>query len=253
MTIAEGSGGIATNFAFRICGYTELAKKYSARLVDLNKSPTTKVAVPDGQAVKELQVPKIILDCDVLINMPKLKLYKRVPGRGDWASLAIKNLLGVVPGRGEYSHTKPPEFPIELSREFYTQGGKLFHPVCKQWWCPSGEKKRIHTNLAQGLVDINKVITPALNVIDGIVVSNDIDMTTAKGEPPFELNTILASKDPLALDCIAAKIGGINPFDTLYLKYAAERGVGESDYNRIQVIGTPLDRIVETWNSAFST
>ena len=63
-------------------------------------------------------------------------------------------------------------------------------------------------------------------------------MTTTKAEPPFELNTIFASRDPLALDCIATKISGIDPFDTLYLKRAAEEGIGESDYKKIQVNGS---------------
>ncbi|MHA2361263.1 MAG: DUF362 domain-containing protein, partial [Candidatus Thorarchaeota archaeon] len=171
VTIAEGSGGIDTNLAFRIGGYTELAKRYDVKLVDLNESPTTMVTVPNGQSVQELHVPRIILECDVLINVPKLKLYTRVPGREDWASLAVKNLLGAFPGKGEYSQTRPSGFSAPLSREFLTSEGKYFHPTYRQWWSPRGEKKRIHTNLAQGLVDVNMVIKPALNVIDAIIVS----------------------------------------------------------------------------------
>ncbi len=244
MTIAEGSGGSDTNLAFRISGDIELAKKYGVNLVDLNESPTTRVLVPNGQCVQELQVPRIILECDVLINVPKLKLYPRVPGREDWASLAVKNLLGAFPGKGEYSQTRPSGFSAPLSREFLTSEGKYFHPTYRQWWSPRGEKKRIHANLAQGLVDVNMVIKPALNVIDAIIVSNDVDMTRTRGKAPFELNTVLASRDPLALDCIAARIAGLDPFDISYLKHAAERGVGESDYNRIQVVGTPLKEII---------
>ncbi|MFW9986777.1 MAG: DUF362 domain-containing protein, partial [Candidatus Odinarchaeota archaeon] len=155
--------------------------------------------------------------------------------------------------KGEYSDTRPAEFPIECSPEFYSPEGKLFHPNYRQWWSPTGERKRIHGNLAHGLVDINKVIKPALNVLDAFIVSDDINMTTTKAESPFELNTILASRDPLALDCIAAKISGINPFDTLYLKHAAESGIGESDYNKIQVKGTALKTIIETWKQHVDT
>ena len=247
VTIAEGSGGIDTKLAFRISGYTELAKKYDVKLIDLNESPTMKVAVPDGQCVQKLRVPKIILECDVLINVPKLKIYRRVPRRREWVSLAIKNLLGALPGKGEYSRTRPPGFSVELSREFWTTEGKYFHPAYRQWWSPHGEKKRIHINLAQGLVDVNMVIQPALSVIDGIILSNDVDMTHTRGEEPLELNTILASKDPLALDCTAARIAGIDPLDILYLKHAAERGVGESDSSRIQLLGTPVERIAGAW------
>ena len=68
MTIAEGSGGNNTDVAFRAGGYPELAKQFDANLIDLNEAPTSKVKVTDGYAVKTLHVPKIILDCDVLIN-----------------------------------------------------------------------------------------------------------------------------------------------------------------------------------------
>jgi uncharacterized protein (DUF362 family) len=253
ITIAEGSGGIDTKLAFRISGYTELAEKYDVNLVDLNESSTKNMAIPDGQAIQELQVPRIILDCDVLINVPKLKLYRLIPGQSEWASLAVKNLLGALPGEGEYSHTRPPGFSLRLSKEFLTSKGKYFHSAYRQWWSPRGEKKRIHTNLAQGLVDVNMVIKPTLNVIDAIIVSNDVDMTNTEGKEPIELNTILASQDPLALDCIAARIGGLDPFNISYLKQAAERGVGESDFNRTQILGTPLATIIRAWETGLVT
>ncbi|MFW9968280.1 MAG: DUF362 domain-containing protein [Candidatus Thorarchaeota archaeon] len=247
IVIAEGSGGIDTELAFRISGYTELAESYGVKLVDLNESPSMKVEVPDGQCVHELHVPQVILECDVLINVPKLKLYRRIPGRSDWMSLAVKNLLGALPGRGEYSTTRPSGFSVEMSREFWTTEGKYFHPAYQQWWSPSGEKKRIHRNLAQGLADVNLVIQPKLNLIDGIIVSKDVNMTHTKGETPFELNTVLASRDPLALDCVAARIAGLSPFEMEYLRHAAERGIGESDSNKIQLHGTALEKIIETW------
>lgn len=253
ISIAEGSGGIDTNIAFRVGGYIELAEKYSVNLVDLNESPTTKVMIPDGVAVNELRVPRVILDCDVLINVPKLKLYKQVPGKSDWVSLAIKNLMGLVPGKGNYSTERPSGFCLQLSQEFLNTKGKYYHSAYGQWWSPSGEKRRIHRNLTQGLVDINRTIRPALNIIDGIVVSNDVDMTNTIGQNPFDLNTILASRDPLAIDCIAAKIAGLDPFNISYLKQAAERGVGESDYNNIRILGTPLATITKAWKKGLPT
>jgi len=252
VSIAEGSGGIETNLAFRTSGYVELAEKYNVKLLDLNESPTTTVSVPSGQVIQELQVPKAILDCDVLINVPKLKLYRLVPRKNQWASLAIKNLMGALPGKGDYLDDCPSGFCLQLSQEFLTAKGKYYHSSYRKWWRPSGEKRRIHTNLAQGLTDINTVIRPTLNIIDAIIVSNDVDMTDTKGEDPFELNTILASQDRLALDCIATGIGGLDPFNISYLRCAAERGIGESDYNRIQMRGTPLATIIKTWKKGLS-
>ncbi|KXH71790.1 MAG: hypothetical protein AM326_11495 [Candidatus Thorarchaeota archaeon SMTZ-45] len=251
--IAEGSGGIDTKLAFRISGYIELAEKYGAKLIDLNESPAANVPVPSGHTIQELHVPQIILDCDVLINVPKLKLYRRVPGKSDWASLAVKNLMGALPGKGDYSDDRPSGFCLQLSKEFWSTKGKYYHPTYQQWWSPSGEKRRIHTNLAQGLVDINTVIKPTLSIIDAIVVSYDVDMTNTIGQEPFNLNTILASQDPLALDCIATRIAELDPFNISYLKLAAERGIGESDYSNIRILGTPLARIIKAWKEGLAT
>ncbi|MFW9848062.1 MAG: DUF362 domain-containing protein [Candidatus Thorarchaeota archaeon] len=247
VSIAEGSGCIDTNLAFRACGYVELAEKYGVKLIDLNESPTRNVIVPRGQIVQELEIPRVITDCDVLINMPKLKLYRQTPGKNDWASLAVKNLMGALPGRAVYSDRRPPGFCIQLSQEFLNTESRYYHSAYRQWWSPGREKRRIHKNLAQGLVDLNTVLRPTLNVIDGIVVSSDVNMTDTIGQEPFNLNTILASQDPLALDFISARIAGLNPHSISYLKHAAERGLGESNYDGIQLLGTPLSTIVKTW------
>ncbi|MGD2072807.1 MAG: DUF362 domain-containing protein [Candidatus Thorarchaeota archaeon] len=248
VSIAEASSGSeTTTTAFENCGYSELARKFGVKLVDLNESPTTTVEIPGGKSLHDLRVPTIILESDVLINVPKLKLYRHSPGKRDWASLSVKNLMGAVPGKGVYSHSKPSEFPIKVSPAFWTPEGKLFHPHHQPWWSPRGEKKRIHANLAEGIVDLNTVIQPTLNIIDAMIISQDVDMRESKGESILKLNTILASTDRLALDCIATKIAGLDPFNISYLKCAAERGIGESDYKNIQTVGTPFEDIASTW------
>jgi len=211
--IAEGSGGAETDVAFERCGYSQLAEKHGVKLVDLNKSPTCVVDVPKGSFLRQLAIPKVILESDILINVPKLKLRK------NWATLSVKNLLGVLPGKGRFSG------------EIWTPDGK--------WFGPEGEKKKVHGNLTEGLVDLNTVIRPSLIVMDGIVASYE--------NKPLRLNVVLASRDPLALDCIATKIGGLDYAQIPYLKRAAERGIGEADIEKIKIVGTPLNIIVEAW------
>jgi len=232
--IAEGSGGIDTKIAFDRCGYSKLASRWGVKLVDLNKSETTMVDVPEGRALQVLNVPNVIIESDVLINVPKLKFFER------WASLSIKNLIGAVPGKGEYSQTLSPDFPLKLSGAYCTPEGRFFGP--------RGEKKKVHEDLAEGLVDLNMIIKPSLNLIDGIIACYG-DRPLRTKEKPIELNTILAGEDPLAVDCVATKISELNPLDIPYMKCAAERGLGESDYNRIQVLGTPLLKIAKAWKT----
>ena len=214
--IAEGSGGAETSLAFERCGYLPLVEKYGVKLVDLNRSPTCPVNVSKGKFLQQLAIPKVVLECDVLINVPKLKLRK------EWATLSVKNLLGVLPGQGRFSG------------EIWTPDG--------EWFGPEGEKKRVHGNLTEGLVDLNTVIHPSLIVMDGIVASFE--------NKPVRLNAVLASRDPLALDCVAVKIGGLDYAQISYLKRAAERGIGEANIERIKIVGTPLDTLVEAWKSS---
>ena len=213
--IAEGSGGAETKLAFERCGYSWLAEKYSVELIDLNKSRTRIVDLPEGKFLRQLAVPEVILESDILINVPKFKLRK------NWATLSIKNLLGVLPGKGRFSG------------EVWTPEGK--------WFGPEGEKKRVHENLTEGLVDINTVIRPSLTVMDGIIASYEYK--------PLRLGVILASRDRLALDVVATKIGGLDYAKVAYLRRAAERGIGEADIDKIKIVGTPLDLVRKSWKS----
>jgi len=247
IVVAEGSGGADTKAAYQVCGYSKLAKRYDVELVDLNETKTTEIDVPSGKALRRLRVPDLLLNSDVLINVPKLKLYKG----GHWASLSVKNLMGCIPGRGEYSAVPSPDFPLEMSPEFWKPGGRFFLPHHGRWWGPRGEKKRVHANLAEGIVDLNTVIHPSLTIIEAMKVSSDIDMTQTKGERSVELDTILAGADPLALDRIATNIGGFDALNISYLRRAAERGLGESRVQRIRILGTPLERVTRSWKDMF--
>jgi uncharacterized protein (DUF362 family) len=58
----------------------------------------TEIAVPGGKELSTIQVPKIIQDADVLINMPTAKSHSATG-----VSLGIKNLMGLIWDRG-YLH-----------------------------------------------------------------------------------------------------------------------------------------------------
>jgi uncharacterized protein (DUF362 family) len=247
IAVVEGSSGTDTKFAFEKCGYSELAAEYGINLVDLNESQTTIVEVPEGRSLQKLEVPNVILESDVLINVPKLKLYRRAK----WASLAVKNLIGAVPGQGEYTENKVSKFSLEISPEYWSPDGEWHLPYYRQYFNPSREKKRLHENLSEGIMDLNTVIRPTLNIIDGMTICRDPDITYYD-TATMELNTIIAGSDPLAVDSIAVKIRGYELSDIPYLKPAIERRLGESDYSQIQVLGTPLDDVIKSYTDLVS-
>ena len=242
LTIAEGSATADTALAFEKAGYSHLASKYGVGLVDINKTDATPVEIPDGKGLQTVKIPNIILNSDVLINVPKLKLYRRQR----WASLAIKNLVGAIPGEGWFTDEPVSKLSLEVTPHLWRPDGKWFLPHHKQWFNPADEKERLHMRLLDGIVDLATVIRPTLNVIEGMTICRDPDITYYD-PAPFDLNAIVAGTDSLAIDCVVLKIGGGNPLDVPYLKRATERGIGESDYNQIRVVGTPLENLVEAW------
>ena len=91
--IAESSSvGIDTEEAFRTGGYDKLRKE-GYEVVDLKRKgiETVKVAVPEGKSIKDIVLPKIVVDADVIISVPKMKTHD-----GALVTLSLKNMKGVL-------------------------------------------------------------------------------------------------------------------------------------------------------------
>ncbi len=67
---------------------------------------------------------------------------------------------------------------------------------------------------------INKLITPDLILVDGII---------SKGRTPKRLNLIMAGQDPVAIDFMAAKIAGLNPKRIKHIVKSENLGVGSTN------------------------
>jgi uncharacterized protein (DUF362 family) len=102
--IAEGPGHRrATLDLCDAAGYFRTIRNFEANFTDLNWDATK----PFRPAIRhspldELHLPATILDCDLLVSMPKLKTHHWVG-----ATLSMKNLFGIVPG-GIYGWPKNP-------------------------------------------------------------------------------------------------------------------------------------------------
>lgn len=64
---------------------------------------------------------------------------------------------------------------------------------------------------------------------------------------PVKKDIILASADSVAIDAVAAKIMGFDPFEIPFIRLAHERGLGCGDLNDIEVLGEDIS----TWNFKF--
>jgi uncharacterized protein (DUF362 family) len=100
--IAEGPGHRrATLDLAEAAGYFSTVPKFEDLFTDLNLDNVAKrvITQPVSQ-LKSLYLPHTVLDCDLLVSLPKLKTHH-------WAgaTLSMKNLFGLVPG-GVYGWPK---------------------------------------------------------------------------------------------------------------------------------------------------
>ncbi len=89
--IAEGaaypSGNWDTMAAFKAAGITEMAYHEKIELYDLNTIESATIDIPNGLTLKTFTTGKIVLDADVIINIPVIKTHVQT-----LASICLKNL-----------------------------------------------------------------------------------------------------------------------------------------------------------------
>lgn len=91
--VAEGAGAeVDTQIAFSRLGYLEMAKLTGVELLDCDRDKYIKVMVNEPLYKKELQIARILLDCDVFISVPVLKSHVSCG-----VSVALKNSFGLIP------------------------------------------------------------------------------------------------------------------------------------------------------------
>ena len=101
ITIAEGSSinRSETMKMFNHYGFAAIRElsPEKVKLVDLNADECVEKDIPDGRRLQKRNIPKTLVDADVIINMPVLKLHFAAG-----ASLSIKNLQGAIPPLEKY-------------------------------------------------------------------------------------------------------------------------------------------------------
>ncbi|NQT08433.1 DUF362 domain-containing protein [Candidatus Bathyarchaeota archaeon] len=97
------------------------------------------------------------------------------------------------------------------------------------------------------ITDINKVLPPAVTVIDGFMA---MEGRGPVGGDPVKMDTIIAGVDVVATDATAARAMGFDPHRIPHISMAHEEGLGEID--DIEVLGDGLDAVKRTFKRARS-
>jgi len=203
--IGEGSAiGYDTEKAFDETGLRQIAKHVRAELFDFKRSEWIPVSVPRGIVFHRIKLPRILMEADVVVNVPVMKTHDVFP-----ATLGLKNMKGVIRER---------------------------------------DKKRFHKwGLAQAIADLNKVALPDLTIIDGTVGMEGLGPIHGV---PANLGVLIASRDIVAADTVAATLMGIAPMGIDYLKLASEQHLGCGDVSLIEIVGENLNELIRPFKRA---
>ena len=231
--LAEGMGS-GENRLDEVKGLEEIGNMKNVEVIDLNDESTQTVMVPDPLIVNQFDVPRVVLDSDVFINLAKLKVHPQAK-----LSLAMKNLLGALPGRSRND-------PDEAKKQKYLTpvipgvGKKIFHDLARD----HGPEA-----MQDAIVDLNKVIPSHLTVIDGIYGMEGQGSPT-KGKP-VRMDLLLSGIDIVAIEAVAAAIIGFDPDQVPYLKPAVERGLGTTYHlTEIDMKGERIDDVMRPFERA---
>ena len=207
VVVADGSA-VEMEEVLKLNPIREVATRHEAEFIDLDEGPHLRVRIRDGLAVDGYILSQRALEAEALINLAKLKTHS-----GAGITLTMKNLMGCILGGGSFD-------------------GGAYH------WRDFSDRHKIHTTgFHRALVDLNTLLHPALNIIDGF--------TAQEGNSPFhgervDMRIFIAGEDRVAVDATGCRAMGIEPETIGHIRLAAERGLGDIDP---QVLGEEIESI----------
>jgi uncharacterized protein (DUF362 family) len=120
-----------------------------------------------------------------------------------------------------------------------------------QWGCiPRYDRILLHKYLHELVSDINKLRPVTLALMDGLVGMQGRGPINGY---PIDLNVLLASRDPVALDATAMRLIGLNPYASKHVVHAHRIGLGHVAGREVAVDGpfaelqTTVEPAAEDW------
>jgi uncharacterized protein (DUF362 family) len=175
--IAEGPGHRRMTLDMaEAAGFFSSIPRFEDIFVDLNIDDVQHVSLQNPvSSLRELYLPNTVFDCDLMVSLPKMKTHH-------WAgaTLAMKNLFGVVPG------------------SVYGWPKNILH------WA----------GINESIVDIQGLFPRQFAIVDGIeaMEGNGPILGTSK-----HLGLIVAGAHPPSVDATCCQIMGLNPAKIRYL------------------------------------
>ena len=164
----------------------------------------TKVEIPNGKSLKEAQLSKVVLNCDVLINIPIVKNHK-----GTQFTANLKNMMGACAG--------------STNRFFHQGSGKsgMFSYYDDVEF------------LSQCIADVNLIRKPDLCVVD----ATEFVTNNGPGGPGeiAKAYKVVAGTNAVSVDAYCTTLLDLNPADVQMVKFASDHGLGEINLKKLSI------------------
>ena len=198
--VAEGPGHRrATLDMAAAAGYFDLFPKLESRFVDLNLDDVTRVAIVSPQShLREIYLPNTVLGCDLLVSLAKMKTHHWVG-----ATLAMKNLFGLVPGA------------------IYGWPKNVLH------WA----------GIPECIADLHSLFPRQFAMVDGIEGMEGDGPILGRKKPA---GVMVAGRDPISVDATCCRLMGIEPERVKYLQLAGGSRIAEASVLQVAEPWRPL-------------
>jgi uncharacterized protein (DUF362 family) len=235
IVVAEGSAYADSMIGFQQYGLAEVAKRYGARLVDLNRDQWVEVEVLDRDLKPiTLRYSRTVAESDCRISLTPMKTHDVVI-----VTLSLKNLvMGSLISQGVANLDK-----LSHRLSHWVRPRDNLYPRRVDWVIRHilrSDKVRMHQTyptMNYNLFLIAKAYPVHLAIVDGFTGMEGPGPTQGK---PVDLGLALASTDFIAADSVGARIMGFDPAEVGYLHHAGAHGLGEVSLDRIRILGERL-------------
>lgn len=183
----------STEKVLKSSGIYDVCIKHNVKIIDFKKEKT--ILKKSNKILKKVLLSEEALKFDKIINLPKMKTHSFTTFTG-----ATKNMFGMIPGKSKLVFHMKHKDPLEF---------------CDM------------------LLDLNNIIKPTLNIMDGIV---GMEGNGPSGGEPRNFNKIIVGEDAIAVDAIACDFLGIRKVPIVTV--AKKRKLIGSKLENIDVIGS---------------
>jgi uncharacterized protein (DUF362 family) len=226
VTIMEGLGDARI---YSQWGYTDMAAAVGAELVDLcSPAPYADFRLfpvgPTFQVYDSFYLNPILSELDLFISVAKMKCHATTG-----VTLSLKNLFGIA--------------PIQFYRRHVEDNNRsAFH-----------DTQAFDRRVPRVIVDLNLARPTHLALIDGIFSGDAGAGPWDPGLRPIRPGLLIASRDAVAADAVAASLMGFDPAAPSgshpftggenHLALAAAAGLGTHDLSTIGVLGPRIQDV----------